>query len=265
MLTTKMASNAAALAVSNAWRGGALVAETASASSSSTALASTAGFVDLCAKLAPAASLVLFLAPLPTIQKVARDKSVGDLPLLPYSSMTTNAFLWTVYGLLRNEFKVYFANGTGLFLAIYYFLRFAKFAPKSAPTLPGAVRQHFQATVAIMVGVVLAVLSPLPKPKAAKIVGTSAVAICLAMFASPLAALKTVIKKKSAESIPLPLSIATMINCFLWTVVGVFDLKDLHVTIPNGLGLFFGLVQLALIVAYRGGKSKDSDVVPVSV
>jgi len=109
------------------------------------------------------------------------------------------------------------------------------------------------------------VLSPLPKSKTTKIVGTSAVAICLAMFASPLAALQTVIKNKSAESIPLPLSIATTINCFLWTVVGVLDLKDMNITIPNSLGLMFGLIQLALIIIFRGGKDKNDDVVPVSM
>ena len=265
MLTSKVASNAAALAVSTAWRGGATAAAETAAQATTTALASTAGFVDICGKLAPAASLVLFLAPLPTIRKVARDKSVGDLPMLPYSSMTTNAFLWTVYGLLKNEFIVYFANGSGLFFAIYYLFRFAKFAPKSAPTLPGSVRQHIRTTAAIMAAAVLAVISPMPKTKAAKLVGTSAVAICMAMFASPLAALKTVIKKKSAESIPLPLSVATTVNCFLWTVVGLLGMKDLNITIPNSVGLLLGLIQLGLIAVYKGGPAKDHDAVPVSM
>ena len=80
------------------------------------------------------------------------------------------------------------------------------------------------------------------------------VAICLCLFASPLAALKTVLSTKSAASIPLPLSLATTINCFLWTVVGVFDMHEPNIIIPNAIGLIFGLLQLVLKLVYSGVK-----------
>lgn len=119
-----------------------------------------------------------------------------------------------------------------------------------------------------MAGAILAVVAPtLSKAKAASLVGTSAVAICLAMFASPLSALKTVVQKKSSDSIPLPLSLATAVNCYLWMMVGIFGMKDANIIIPNALGLLFGFIQLALIAIYpsKGGKSKDNDVLPVSM
>ena len=57
-------------------------------------------FLDICSQLAPITSVLCSLAPLPTIREVSRTKSVGSLPLLPYSSMTANGVIWALYGYL---------------------------------------------------------------------------------------------------------------------------------------------------------------------
>jgi hypothetical protein len=56
------------------------------------------GWVSLCTKAAPLTSIVLVMAPIPTIQRVVQERTVGSLPLLPYSSMIGNAFVWVMYG-----------------------------------------------------------------------------------------------------------------------------------------------------------------------
>ena len=40
--------------------------------------------------LAPISSILLSLSPLPTVLDIIKKKSVGDLPLLPYSSIISN-------------------------------------------------------------------------------------------------------------------------------------------------------------------------------
>lgn len=57
-------------------------------------------FVSLCSKMAPMASMGLFLAPMGTMRQVVMHKSVGSLPLLPHTTMISNAFLWITYGTL---------------------------------------------------------------------------------------------------------------------------------------------------------------------
>ena len=84
-------------------------------------------------------------------------------------------------------------------------------------------------------------------------IGNLAVLFCVAMFASPLAALKTVLQTKSAKSIPLPFTLATVLNCFLWSVVGLFDMHDVNVYFPNLLGLGFGMAQVFLRLLYGDG------------
>ena len=60
---------------------------------------------------APVFSIVVFCAPIPTLRQVSIDRTVGNLPLLPYSSMIASAFLWVVYGILKSEPKIWSANG----------------------------------------------------------------------------------------------------------------------------------------------------------
>lgn len=61
-------------------------------------LAAVPAWVSLSGQMAPIASFVVSMSPLPTIQKIKKDKNVGSMPLLPYSSMTVNCFVWMVYG-----------------------------------------------------------------------------------------------------------------------------------------------------------------------
>lgn len=201
--------------------------------------------------VAPLASIVVYMSPIPTIQMIGTNRSVGTLPLLPYSSMVASTYLWLVYGILTNQPSIWTSNVGGLLLGLYYFVSFQKYSPKASSTLPGSIQQHLLGVASI---VTVATLLPLVLPKTiydpTKLVGQLGVVLCLALFASPLTALKTVIATKSARSIPLPFCIASVINCLLWTILGLFEMHDMNVWFPNGLGLLFGIIQILLKLYY---------------
>ena len=46
-----------------------------------------------------AAAQIVFLAPMEAMNQIKRE-GVGNLPLLPYSSMAVNGCVWATYGLL---------------------------------------------------------------------------------------------------------------------------------------------------------------------
>jgi solute carrier family 50 protein (sugar transporter) len=186
-----------------------------------------------------------------TIRKITSDRNVGSLPLLPYSTMVSSAFLWLTYGILLNESKIWSSNGIGLVLGAYYFYEFLQHCPKSSPTLPGRKEHHVQLVAAVLATTVIATQT-LNRP--AVWIGRVAVAFCIILFASPLAALQTVIQQKSARAIPLPFTIASVANCFLWSVVGLFEMHDVNVYLPNLLGLSCGLAQVALKIHYGNGE-----------
>jgi solute carrier family 50 protein (sugar transporter) len=130
--------------------------------------------------------------------------------------------------LLKNQPKVWVPNSIGLCLGCYFFVKFRQYAPSKAPTLPGSIRQHVNAIRSVILSVFLLIyISPFKDPAA--IIGQAAVVFCIAMFGSPLAALKTVLETKSAKSIPLPFTLATIANCFLWSITGLFEMHDKNI------------------------------------
>ena len=79
-------------------------------------------WLEVCNQLAPATSVLCSLAPLPTIIQASRSKSVGSLPLLPYSSMAANGFIWALYGYLTDspQGEQYVNNASSLVKKVYH-------------------------------------------------------------------------------------------------------------------------------------------------
>ena len=91
------------------------------------------------------------------------------------------------------------------------------------------------------------------------LIGHFAVFFCVAMYASPLAALPTVLETKSAKSIPFAYTMAALVNCTLWTIVGILDLHDVHIYVPTLLGLILSGVQFGLKIMF--GNAPDTALV----
>jgi solute carrier family 50 (sugar transporter) len=194
---------------------------------------------------------------MPTIQQIRKDHTVGNLPLLPYSSMVASCFLWATYGLLKQDPKIWLTNVIGLLFGAYYFHSFVQFAPPRSPSLPGSQLQHIQGMAALCIVTLFLAMGPILNDPT-ELIGNLSVLFCVALFGSPLAALKSVLITKSSASIPLPFTLATVVNCFLWSVAGLFEMNDANVYVPNLLGLTFGLAQVALKVMYKDGRSSSS-------
>lgn len=223
-------------------------------------LASSPMLVDLCTNAAPLAAVLVFMAPFPTVQKIRHDKGVGTLPLLPYSSMVASAFLWTTYGILTKNPNVWSANVVGFVMGLYYMMSFIQNSPKAAPTLPGSVRLHTTSVLTVIVATLVVAMTPfLTDP--ASLIGPCGVLMTIGMFASPLSALKTVVQTRSAASIPLPFTLASLANCFFWSVAGLFRMKDANIYVPNLLGLSFSLAQVALKLVYGDGDGSKGHTV----
>lgn len=237
----------------------------------SSAAVAVPSFVNLCSSLAAPASVLVSAAPLPTIRQIKEKKDVGSLPLLPYSCMAANCVLWTTYGALRHTPSIWLPNGVGLILALYYIQSFiqnnhrgatSSESSSSSTALSGSVKVHLAGVGAVVAAAALAFQSQFQLPVAsvaavADGVGATAVIFCIALFASPLSTLKTVLETKSADSIPLPFSIASLLCCFFWSVTGILELHDMNVIVPNTLGFLFGLAQVGLKFMYSGNSSKD--------
>jgi len=215
---------------------------------------SLSSWVMLSSKYAPYASTVVFMAPIPTIRKMIVSRSVGGLPLLPYSSMVANCFVWIVYGLLIQEKKVWRTNALGGGLALLYCNEYRKYSAKSSTK----IFEHVYAVSFVAMLTSFFALA-LPAQVARNFVGAEGVLLCILLFASPLATLKQVIETKSARLIPLPFTLACLINCILWVIVGWFELNDFMIYAPNLLGFACAFAQVGLKIVYGSEASKKDD------
>jgi solute carrier family 50 protein (sugar transporter) len=220
------------------------------AAAAAAAAAAVPLWVQWCGTMAPFASVLVCMSPIPTIQRINRERKVGSLPLLPYSTMIINSMLWFAYGLLKKEIKIYSCNGTGLILGVVYFVHYIKFSPAASSTLPGSVQQHVQAILITLIFTVFSMMTPSTDP--GWLIGKVGMVFCVGLFASPLSVVRVVIVSRSAKSIPLPFTLACLVNCFLWTTFGWFQANDANIYVPNFLGLCLSVIQLALKVKFDG-------------
>lgn len=95
------------------------------------------------------------------------------------------------------------------------------------------------------------------------VVGIVAIASSLALYASPLAAIKVVLQTRSSASLPFAMILAGAINNLLWVVYGAL-IHDLFLIVPSSVNAALGLVQVALYGVYHPSHFAAGDaVVPV--
>ncbi|GMH93484.1 hypothetical protein TrST_g8401 [Triparma strigata] len=249
-------------------------------------LAPVAPFVQFCGNCAPITSILLYAAPFPTLMSIGaanhpqslgsdgkQRSSILSLPLLPYSSMTVNATLWTLYGLLISSKPIYLCNSVGILMGLFYVATFvhksgglassssSKYLPVTSSALPKPLtilsRTDLPSTFSSQITVSLLLLTSgllAFRLHNKTLIGVLANLICGVMFLSPLSSLFSIIKKKSCPrgSIPLPFTLVQGLNCFLWTVYGKIGLKDVTVWGPNFFGLWCALAQAAVKFRYEG-------------
>ncbi|KAM3704753.1 hypothetical protein ACB098_03G029100 [Castanea mollissima] len=199
-------------------------------------------------------SVLIFTSPIKTFSRVVKKKSTENYKVLPYITTLLSTCLWTFYGLLKPDgFLVLTVNGIGAVFQFIYVALFLIYAPadkkiKIANTvailnvgLPGSVIAitllaiHDNSTQLIFVGILCAGLT-------------------IAMYASPLSSMRTVIKTKSVEYMPFSLSFFLFLNAGIWCIYSVL-IKDFFVGVPNAIGFVLGATQLILYTIYKN-KSK---------
>jgi len=242
----------------------------------SKSLSAWSTFVDICSILAPVTTILVNLSHIPTIVHIFRSKSVGNLPLLPYTCMVCSCFIFFLYGVLIELQSVWIPNIAGVALGLMYVTVFVRTCgQEDVKNLPGTVNQHmFGMSALIGINMCLAAIAasgigidnePLERQPtlsaqsgvAIDIIGKEGVIMCIILFASPLAVIKHVIEAKSAASIPLPFTLASLVSCTAWFVLGWWRANDFNIYFPNVLGFSCSVAQLVLKAMY-GNRMVDT-------
>ena len=185
----------------------------------------------------------MFLSPWGTIKQIKDSGTTGQLDALPFTSMATNCFTWSLYGGLLQDLTAFLPNFVGLLLGSYYTYIYTKHAPQ-APVA------HFAVGGGIAVAMA-GCAATLPTPDAMWYIGMTGCACAVTLMASPLSVITKVIKEKSTKSMPgLTMSLAVLANSTSWALFGSLMLHDPMIYLPNALGFAAACTQLACYWKY---------------
>ncbi|KAF1328196.1 Mtn3-like protein, partial [Globisporangium splendens] len=202
----------------------------------------------------------MFLSPAPTVYRIHKTKVIGEVSIIPLVSLLANAHSWAVYGLLSGSvFPLFTAAAIGEVAALTFIVVYAIHTTEKAY----ALKATGCAAAFVAIFTTYAVLGRLGVTNQSRIKVTDwsgyiAVVVSLVLNVSPFETVVKVIKTKSSSSIPIWLSAAGVVSNALWVVYGFID-DDMIVAIPNTCWTAFGVVQVALYVAYSSKKSPPLD------
>mmetsp|Transcript_47268 Transcript_47268/g.115104 ORF Transcript_47268/g.115104 Transcript_47268/m.115104 type:complete len:230 (-) Transcript_47268:445-1134(-) len=192
-------------------------------------------------------TILSVLSPFPVIRKVAKRRSTGEFSHLPYSLNFFNSTLALIYGFhVRNRFLI-MINTFCVFTTCGFLLTYQRFSAQR-PLL----------RVYSLLGFLMSVLifwyaHMLGDAKGRTLLGSVQNFVTCCCYASPLATLGTVLRTKSAESLPFLLVLMSCISGMAWLLYGLL-IQDVFVQFPSLVGTTLSFFQLSLFAIYPSTK-----------
>ncbi|KAL4377652.1 hypothetical protein GQ457_02G036470 [Hibiscus cannabinus] len=194
-------------------------------------------------------SILVFASPIKTFWWVVKKKSTENYKGVPYITTLLSTSLWTFYGIINPDgLLVMTVNGAGAIFQLTYVILFIIYAPKAkkVKTAKLVAVLNFGVLGAVIAVTLLAIHGTMRLT----FVGILCAALTIGMYASPLSAMRTVLKTKSVEYMPFLLSFFLFLNAGVWSAYAVL-VKDIYIGVPNAIGFILGSAQLILYGMYK--------------
>ncbi|XP_073027394.1 bidirectional sugar transporter SWEET2a-like [Primulina eburnea] len=194
-------------------------------------------------------AFVLFVSPIPTFRRIIINQSTEQFSGLPYIYALLNCLICLWYGVpivSSGIILIATVNSVGAVFQLVYIAIFIRYADKCRKIKMLGLLMAVFSVFGIIVFLSIRVFQP---PNRQLFVGYLSVFSLISMFASPLFVINLVIRTKSVEYMPFFLSLATFLMSAAFFAYGSLK-HDAFVSVPNGIGLLLGIVQLVLYFHY---------------
>jgi solute carrier family 50 protein (sugar transporter) len=200
-------------------------------------------------------STFFYIAPIvPFIKLIKGEITYKESPGILLICSFMNCILWGDYGLLLDRFLIYFANGIGGVITLIWIVIFIiHFVEKKFAM---ALLYNLILIIAI-VGIAMLFFFIVPY----EVTGKIAMVFNVLMYASPGEKMITVFKTGNYKLIPIWSTIGGTACSACWMIYGIY-LADWNQIIPNGLGVFFSIIQIVVFLIYKlknGNEVKEVD------
>ncbi|GMI79347.1 hypothetical protein HRI_001604000 [Hibiscus trionum] len=194
-------------------------------------------------------SILVFASPIKTFWWVIKKKSTQNYKGVPYITTLLSTSLWTFYGIINPDgLLVMTVNGAGAIFQLTYVILFLIYAPKDKKVKTAKLVAVLD--VGFLGAVIAVTLLAIHGNMRLTFVGILCAALTIGMYASPLSAMRTVVRTKSVEYMPFLLSFFLFLNAGVWSAYAVL-VKDIYIGVPNAIGFILGSAQLILYVMYK--------------
>jgi solute carrier family 50 protein (sugar transporter) len=199
-----------------------------------------------------------------------RKQDLEMLNPIPFAVTVCNCVAWTMYSCMRRDYFIFWSNGTGLCLGLFYSLVSLTLLSR---------RKKDEGKLSLMLGLLLstamfwclmAMISCIvytddvaSKEQGIVFIGTLGMAFSLAYYASPLSTILHVLKTKDSSTLYMPLILSSLVNSIMWVVYGYVAKNDLNLWVPNAVGVLLTSFQALLKFIYPSmSSSAASDKIP---
>jgi solute carrier family 50 protein (sugar transporter) len=193
-----------------------------------------------------------YLAPaVPFMQVLTGKLNYKDSPGVLLIMSFMNCILWADYGLVKNDFMVYFANGIGGTITLVWITIYLIFLGKKSIYLALGYNCGLIAGI-VLIMIVFFILDY-------NITGYIAMIFNVLMYAAPGEKIYRVITTQDYKLIPIFSTIGGLACSLCWLMYGIYQ-NDWKLYVPNALGLLFAVLQVTVyLIYYLKNKDKNQD------
>ena len=197
-------------------------------------------------------AIYFYLAPaVPFIKLVNDHLKVNEVPGVLLICSFMNCILWADYGLLDDTFQVYLANGIGGAITLIWITIFLIYVGKQNLK----IALLYIILLMICVGGISYVFYFIIDKD---ITGKVAMIFNILMYAAPGEKIFKVFKTKKYNLIPIFSTIGGFFCSLCWLAFGIYK-GDINLIIPNGLGLFFSILQIVVYLIFYCKKRSEEN------
>lgn len=197
-------------------------------------------------------STYFYLAPaVPFYQVLTSKLNYKDSPGVLLIMSFMNCILWADYGLVKDDFMVYFANGIGGTITLIWITIYLIFLAKKNLLLSLGYNGGLIAVI-LLIMILFFILDY-------NITGYIAMIFNVLMYAAPGEKIYQVITTQDYKLIPIFSTIGGLACSLCWLMYGIYR-KDWKLYLPNSLGLLFAVLQVGVyLFFYLKNKQKNPD------
>uniref|UniRef100_A0A0M3ICE5 Sugar transporter SWEET1 n=1 Tax=Ascaris lumbricoides TaxID=6252 RepID=A0A0M3ICE5_ASCLU len=180
----------------------------------------------------------LFFCGIGICRQVLKRRDTKEISGAPFMMGVVGGSCWWAYGYLKKDQTVLYVTSVQVILYSSYLVFYWVMTKKKL-----MITLKVAAVVAICSGLYLMVRCF--SMKVYHPLGVICLCLNVADFAAPLANVKYVIRKRSSQTLPLPLCIANFLVSNEWFIYGLLK-DDFYLILPNGVGAVFATINLVL-------------------